>query len=278
VIGVYHSIVGLPRSGKTTFLAAFWHLVNAGEVSTTLALSKLVGDHRHLNAIWEAWRRGDEVAHTSLAGEAIVSIHLQDIGTGRDVTLGFPDLDGESFRQQVQRRICNTAYVNGLDGPGGILLFIMADGPIDGVTLTDLSAVLEGAADHKGSSREWTPHLLPQQVQLVELLQFLQRPPFHRRRRRVAVVVSAWDAVLTPRPSPNEWLEREYPLLHQFLQTNTASFDLRVYGVSAQGCDLKSDQKEELLKGVPSERVQCIGPDGESHDLTDPVAWLTVED
>ena len=33
----YHSIVGLPGSGKTTYLAAVWHVIDAGEVSTKLA-------------------------------------------------------------------------------------------------------------------------------------------------------------------------------------------------------------------------------------------------
>ena len=69
--------------------------------------------------------------------------------------------------------------------------------------------------------------------QIVELLQFLQRRPFNRRRRRVAVMVSAWDVVPEPRPDPARWLEREFPLLFQFLVTNSNSFEFRAYGMSA---------------------------------------------
>ncbi len=45
-------IIGLPASGKTTFLAALWHLVTARDVDTVLRFGTLrVGDAAHLNAI-----------------------------------------------------------------------------------------------------------------------------------------------------------------------------------------------------------------------------------
>lgn len=38
-----HTIIGMPNSGKTTFLAALWHLVTSGEVKSSLALDHLEG-------------------------------------------------------------------------------------------------------------------------------------------------------------------------------------------------------------------------------------------
>ena len=280
MIPQYHSIIGLPRSGKTTFLAALWHLIDAGEVSTKLVLDKLVGDHQHLNKIVEAWRRCEEVPHTSMAAEVSVSIHVREQSTGRAAILGFPDLSGESFERQLTTRTCRPTYIENFEDAGGILLFLNADRAHDGLTILDLGPVLEGVPDAErlGQISEWSQKLVPEQVQLVELLQFLLRPPFRRGKRRIAVIVSAWDVVPEPRPSPADWLARELPLLNQFLVTNSGSFEFQVYGVSAQGGDVTSERRQELLRRTPSERIECQGPSAGEHDLTSPIVWLTAED
>lgn len=112
------------------------------------------------------------------------------------------------------------------------------------------------------------------QVNLVELLQFLQVAPFQRVTRRIAVVVSAWDTIQNPSLEPAQWFERELPFLHQFLISNPECFHFQVYGVSAQGGDVKTDRKNELIEQIPSTRIQCVGPDTDPHDLTSPIAWL----
>jgi len=90
--------------------------------------------------------------------------------------------------------------------------------------------------------------------------------------------VSAWDVLPHPQPTPEEWVQRELPLLHQFLSTNRESFDSRIYGVSAQGGNVRSSPaKQELLHKTPSERIQCVGVHPDVHDLTDPVLWLMEE-
>jgi hypothetical protein len=116
--------------------------------------------------------------------------------------------------------------------------------------------------------------MVPAQVRLVELLQFLQQRPFVRRRRRLAVVVSAWDLNRNPSLTPESWLRRELPLLDQFLSTNSDHFEVRVYGVSAQGGEFDGDERQALLKRAPSERVRCEGPAVDANDLTGPVLWL----
>lgn len=277
----YHAILGLPRSGKTTFLAALWHLIDAGEVATQLVLEKLVGDHAHLNSIVDAWRKCTEVPRTSMAGETTVSIFARTAAGDKAIVLEFPDLSGESFKEQFRTRSCSPAYVEGYERDGGVLLFVNADRPSDGMSLLDIPA--DGASEVAGAVLEaemetpWSADMVPEQVQLVELLQFLISPPFMRRRRRLALVVSAWDTVGGPKPTPDEWLGRELPLLHQFLRSNAAFFETRVYGVSAQGGDVKGDQRADLLKLLPSERIECVGDGVVPHDLTAPLLWLSED-
>jgi hypothetical protein len=276
----YHSILGLPGSGKTTYLAALWHIIDAGEVATKLVLDKLTGDNAYLNKIVDAWRRCEEVPHTSMQDEKKVTIYVDAPATGQKIALRFPDLSGESFEQQFATRRCAPDYIEGLNGIGGILLFVSANRPSDGITLADIAPAVADAdepAEPRGE-QEWTADFVPEQVRLVDLLQFLLRPPFLRRPRRLAVVISAWDVVLIPKPAPEEWLARERPFLHQFLTNNPDSFRVRVYGISAQGGDVTGDQRAELLRQTPSGRIECVGSGGDPHDLTAPVLWLTGED
>ncbi|HDR8996994.1 TPA: hypothetical protein QDB01_002923 [Burkholderia vietnamiensis] len=273
---LYHSILGLPRSGKTTFLAALWHLIDAGEVETKLVLDKLVGDHAYLNNIVHAWRRCEEVPRTPRAAETNVAIHVHEPATGRKVVLGFPDLSGESFEDQFASRRCKAEYVEGFARNGGILLFVNADRPQDGMTLVDIGPVVAGDAEAPVAAEEqvWTPALVPEQVRLVDLLQFLQRPPFVRCERRLALCVSAWDVLGNSTLSPEQWVSRELPFLYQFLKNNPGSFNTRFYGISAQGGDVKGELRSELARQTPSRRIRCVGPDSDDHDLTAPLLWL----
>ena len=280
---VRHLIAGLPRSGKTTFLAAFWHLMNAGEVSTKLELDRLTGEHQYLNTIAESWRRCEEVLHTSLQNEKkSLSIHVCNPSTNHKATLVFPDLSGESFKRQVELRRCRHSYLDACDASDGLLLFVTADHTKDDLSVLDVTSMTNGneANSEENSTQvvEWSPELIPEQVQLVELLQFLQCPPFQRRRRRLAVIVSAWDVQTNPKLTPEDWVRRELPFLHQFLSTNGASFEFQIYGVSAQGGSVRSPEvREQLLRQTASERIECIGPHTGPHDLTSPILWLMEE-
>lgn len=271
-----HSIIGLPRSGKTTFLAVLWHLITANEVSSKFALNQLIGEHTHLNTIADAWLKCEEVPRTSMAAETKVSMRVKEVATGKEAILHFPDLSGESFELQLSSRSCTPDYIEGLEGNGGVLLFVTADRASDGMAILDIPPLVEGesVAEKPEEHKEWKPEMVPTQVNLVELLQFLQRHPFKRTTRRIAIIVSAWDVIAIPDLNPVQWLERELPLLHQFLITNSSSFNFRVYGVSAQGGDVKTDRRNELAMKMPSTRISCVGYETDPHDLTSPLAWL----
>jgi hypothetical protein len=275
---IYHTIIGLTSSGKTTYLAALWHLLDAGEVATKLVLDKLVGDHKHLNTIVEAWRRCEKAKRTSIAAEATVAVHVHEPATGQKIVLDFPDLSGESFERQITTRKANRAYVDGYDHEGGIMLFVNADRALDGLTILEVNSMSGKAPklNEEPKPIEWAPKYIPEQVQLVELLQFTRRPPFTRRKRRIAVVISAWDVLGRTKLTPQLWLSRELPLLHQYLISNSESFEQNVYGISAQGGDVTTGARAGLLEKIPSERIRCVCGGSESHDLTEPLIWLST--
>ncbi|WP_061209304.1 TRAFAC clade GTPase domain-containing protein [Leptospira borgpetersenii] len=279
----FHTIIGLPASGKTTFLAALWHLIDSGEgEQPDLKLDKLVGDNKYLNTIVEYWRKCQKVPRTSQQIESELLLHLHHEKINRKITLGFSDLSGEAFDSQVFRRKCKNTYIENFNKDGGILFFITANKIEDGLAIRDFSELIKND-DSESEAVSWKPEFIPADVKQVELLQFLQKPPFLRRQRRMAVLISAWD-VITHSIVPEKWLEQEYPLFYQFINSNRESFDFRVYGISAQGGDISHEPtarnsiRKKLLEKIPSERIQCISADYQGNDLTSPICWLSEDD
>ncbi|MEB2870951.1 TRAFAC clade GTPase domain-containing protein [Pseudomonas rhizosphaerae] len=284
-------IMGLPASGKTTFLAALWHLVESEETECRLVMDHFRGDFTYLNNIADAWRNFKKVPRTSQTGDTDVTIYLHDRVTGARGKALFPDLAGEIFDLQVEERRCRREFVEQADAEDGILFFISTDVKEDGLSIIDLNARLPKDAAGNISSLEfpqelgevgtpvkvpeWEPKFLPAQVRVVQLLSDLLRPPFNHRSRKLAFMISAWDLVRDQGHSPEQWLAKNMPLVDQFLRTNGMSFTYQVYGISAQGVRLDDDAAvDDATKMVPSRRVQIVRHDGEGHDLTAPIVWL----
>lgn len=289
-------IMGLPASGKTTFLAALWHLVGADETECRLKLDGYKGDLQYLNLIAGAWRTFQHVPRTSQIGDTNVTIQLINCDTNQSSAVIFPDLAGETFDRQVEERRCRTEFIEGFINEDGILFFINADVKEDTLSVNELNSrmpvknaqeVTGGKANPTESAeaisppilREWEPKLLPAQVKIVQLLSDLVRPPFTPRNRKLAVLISAWDLTKDMCLTPRQWLTHNMPFVDQFLTANDDFFKHQVYGVSAQGVDLTDDTAvDEIANLTPSRRIQIVGPEGEGHDLTEPLVWLMSAD
>jgi hypothetical protein len=248
-------------------------------------LDRYEGDFVYLNQIAEAWRTFRKVPRTSQVGNVDVTIHLVDRKTAVKAAAYFPDLAGETFDAQVEVRRCRPEFVEGVVEDDGILFFISADVKGEGLSVVELNAMMPpGAVSEAGTPAaelpppapiEWEPKLVPAQVRIVQLLSDLQRTPFEPRRRRLAVIVAAWDLTRGSGLEPVEWLASKMPLVEQFLRTNGESFEHRVYGVSAQGIRLDDAAAvSEAAKLTPSRRIEIVGPEGTGYDLTSPLVWL----
>lgn len=284
-------VMGLPESGKTTFLAALWHLIEADETECSLVLDDYDGDWAYLNKIAEAWRTFNKVPRTSQIGNMNVSFKLLNRSTGVRGTAYFPDLAGEVFDKQVIERRCRPEFVAEVSADDGILFFISANVTEDTLSVVELNArlgmpqsdtsSLEGQdpdvqtedIDH---GREWQQDIIPKQVKIVQILSDLLRPPFEQRTRRIAILISAWDLASSMNLNPKAWLARHMPLVDQFLRTNNGSFHHEIFGVSAQGVSLENAEAVSQAAKLPSpsNRIQIVGPYATGHDLTVPLTWL----
>jgi hypothetical protein len=220
-----------------------------------------------------------------------VSLFLNDARTGDIIDLNLPDLSGELFRLQWATRKATTRYAAFASESSGVMLFIHpvmvkktplislpADKPVPPppVQSVSVAAPTEEAApdDQAVRAKPWSPDLSPTQVQLVELLQFVNwlHPP--DKSARVAVIVSAWDLIHDP-VLPISWLENRLPLLFQFLVANADRRPFRIFGVSALGGDLEKDLAQLQNESVPARRIKVVDSGLQPHkDLTAPIRFL----
>jgi hypothetical protein len=280
--------VGLPGSGKTTFLAALWHVLDDRSSQTSLTLKGLSVDRTYLNQIAEDWQACSQVQRTKLEPEELVVLTLAN-SAGHTFELTVPDLSGEAFEQQLVDRKIAVRHRDSIQRATGLVLFVHPRVK-DGTQLTylrRLQAVVEGAPDASadpgggaasGEIEPWSIEKLPTQVKLVELLQFALA--YAQKKVRIAVVISAWDLVEKTSPTaPNEYLTREMPLLQQFLEANDDLLDHSVFGVSAQGGDITVDEQKKALLDFDDalKRIKVLHGTETSQDITKPIAWLLRE-
>lgn len=277
-------IIGLPESGKTTFLAALWHLITERDVDTELRFHTLKeGGASHLNEIAARWRDAKVQDRTAIGGNRVVSVNLKD-ANDTPVRVTFPDVPGEAYRRMWEDRDCEPEIAEILQS-GGVLLFIHAD------AITPPRWVVDEVAQSKalglevpnGQEVPWHPRLAPTQVQLVGLLQLLRSEPLDVGPRKLAIMLSAWDKAEDERLAPNAYLEAKLPLLAQYLRSGADAWTYRIYGLSAQGgeydqLDSAAAQRPEAeaLRRLdqPSTRIRLVECGPATHDLTEPLAWL----
>lgn len=290
------SIVGLPGSGKTTFLAALWELVNERRVTKVLAFDSIGdNDQSYLRKIVGVWRKATEQARTRLTGLSAVKMNLRD-HDGNVVEVAMPDAPGEDFRAMWEDRELGRVLGESL-ADGNIMLLL------NGNKVKAPAWVTERAAQRKATGRtladapakDWHPSVAPTQVQLVDLLQLISHVPVGRAGRKIVVMISAWDKVEREGLTPDSFLTQKLPLLAQYLQAGRDGWTTRVYGVSAQGgvydsneanahqVDGEAQKKKatnsreaERLREVDiaANRIRLVFAKGESNDLTEPLQWL----
>lgn len=277
-------LMGLPATGKTTLVAALWHLVESKEVERSLSLQRLEGDRTALNQLRDLWMNATAPERTEQDTAQPVVLQLVPTACGAPFSLHIPDMAGETYRSQWVHRQWTQEHAERVEKADGILLAIHTK--IRKPTLLcEIQSAFNGeppqppAGKKTGkpaSARAWEPEHASTQVMLVDLLQFAVAARTGREPLRVAVLFTAWDLVPAPVPKPEDWLEQELPLLAQYLHSNAGLLTIRCYGVSAQGGDYTKAAERRALADqlLHSERINITGPDCAPHDLTAPIFWL----
>ncbi|MEJ7558211.1 MAG: hypothetical protein WKF66_07870 [Pedobacter sp.] len=306
------SIIGLPASGKTTYIAALWALMLNNSPHCSLRLHSLKsGNQQYLNKISEAWLSFSEIGRTFLAkdvGEVVMNLQYKD--SQEVAVLNIPDFFGELFDAHFKDREWTEDYFHLMKTSHQLILFVdpyhennIARTIMDERQILeqygDLEDVMEESAKQKQRGKEENKesgkvdtkesksplanakiyqHInSSNQVKLVEILQYLLFSLSRAEPSKVAIVVSKWDKVMEnfPNKRPDEVVKSNLPLLYQFLYCNTSDLIFKFFGVSAQGVDYdNTDGLDEFVKMLPEDRVNIFDGANYSKDIATPITWL----
>ena len=278
-----HVMVGLPDTGKSTFLAALCNVVNVGDVPGSLRLERLEGNRAYVNGIWDDWLRFKKLERTKLLeNPSMTSMILRDSTGQRTVEVVFPDIAGEQFRQVFEKDRKwpkNTSETVGK--ANGYLVFLHPDQVVEPISIISVKRNAE-TGDAESTPEEIHPWSISESctaVKLIDLIQSLLRVKERTEIVPLAIVISAWDivekrqALINPQ-TPEQWFQDRLPLLQQYLKANPECLRHAIFGISALGGDLEDD-KERLQKILlPSQRIRVHFNGRISNDITLPIKWL----
>jgi hypothetical protein len=307
-------MMGLPESGKSTFVAALWQVARSADVPEAMTLGTLKGDYSYIISLHKRWSEGLTLDRTEVGEEGIISIPLKSRSQksipADEIELILPDLSGESFDQQWEKRTMLTEYHTHLTEATGLLLFVHSQkfnpGELLGLNTEELGKILIFDDDEKEVSEakvemkdpagrdeieddiqpedasaplakpvEFDPHKVPTQTKVVDLLQQAFWLAGRGRIQKVALIISAWDLVKDRIASPSEWLYTAMPLLSQYLKSNGEQFSYRIYGVSGQGHEYSKESRVALTgERDPSKRIKVIDRTIVNNNITAPLQWL----
>lgn len=278
-------MIGMPSSGKTTYLVSLTNMLMFGEQKTLLTLKNcdIPEGLENIQDEIENFNKFRPVGRTLRSAGSWIELPLSD-RRGDKVQLRIPDLSGEIFLDLVLERRLKKDIATHLREADALLFFLNINTmtkdqliPVNGETAIGIiergyeDSVLESAKALPGENGMQVGHQVTQS-DLVELFQCVHY--LANKRIRVKLIISAWDSIekqLKPEhQTPEKYMEKSLPLLSQFLSSNPDRIDCEIWGVSAQGFDFSNQEElEKCLMDDIGNHARVITPEGqETHDLT----------
>lgn len=259
-------ILGLPESGKTTFLGALAFTIENAESGTMMYEIDEIGDFRYLYDLANVWSSCEKMARTNFGQYENITLFLKDQQYNK-IQLVLPDQSGEEFKRVIENRMMTEVMQKDILESDNIFVFVNPHNMSQDVMLDDIPDELRQKFGNVRNDLENI--IMHEQVQYVMLLQDIGR--IRKKRTKLKIVISAWDAYNTDK-KPQELLKIKMPLLWQYLMTNKHLFECEYWGISAQGGNLDvQDEKDRLLDYEnPIERITVVGQRKleNIHDLT----------
>lgn len=262
-------LVGLPGSGKTTFIAALWHILNGKK--HLLKLNYRQSDRKYLEEIYAKWAAFEEIerSNTSTFNSIELDIIKNDNGV---LKLNFPDVSGELYKDIYNSRTISNNLSETMININSILLFIhpislKVDRYIGDVVKPN--EVDESHVEEKDLSNSTNFDISQSQAIITDLVIALKNK---NKIKNIAVIVSAWDTI--EGFTPEKYIKEICPLFHMFLKNSGIKY--KIWGVSAQGGDYENNQDMEQIQEYEdlTERIRIVDCEGENNDISLPLNWL----
>ena len=272
-------IIGLPETGKTTYIAALWHILDKGGDDTEVFLKELPENREYLNQIRDTWLELKNQERTKESQIKKIELKIGLKGKSDSISLRFPDVSGEVFNSQWEYRIVKQDYVDLMKDVENVILFVHSTQIKKPILISEIDEIFpiehQGTDEYKVKEhiQAWNIEDAPTQVIIVELLQFLKSIS-NKKVKKITIFISAWDlARETHEETPEHWLINELPLVYQVLESHNGDIDYKVFGISAQGGDYEKDINSLQVKD-PLERIFFQESRSISNNLAIPLLWL----
>lgn len=235
-------LIGGPDAGKSNFLFRFWLAIR--EKSNPLLLPD------GPPPIAEYLNRG---AAKLLAGEFEIhtprgtfeNCQIPVIAGGEKAVVVVPDRPGEEWSRIYMERRIPDEWLGRLSANTTCLILVRAhsdanQAPLDWISVQHFHG---NEGNLMGPARQDLS--TPTQVVLVDWIQIISRilrsRPAGVIRPKIGVVISAWDLLSEGEQAagPRPYLKDQYPLLSDFLESNSEKLDIEIFGMSLFGGDPK---------------------------------------
>ena len=256
-------LLGLPETGKSTFIGTLWHFVEEPSIEYVREAS-LPGERRHAQELAEHVRELTEITRTHHDADERFEVPVEFPRSGT-VTLVIPDRSGEQLEGLVQRRVWPELLREEVVQASAVMLFVHPSVITPPLELHLLPGVPSGeeALEYKNPSACTAAQLIDGLEEVLEAMR--DRWPV-----RVAVVISAFD--LADGDTPEQWLDLRLPAIASMLRNDPARVQSAVFGVCAQG-GAREDAEEVKQRGDLHERAWARSAGGSDIPFSEPVGW-----
>lgn len=296
-------MIGMPSSGKTTYLASLCRLLLYGgkETGWKLDVKDVPEGFERVQILIKNINSYKAVKRTY--GLELNNVALSLYNQNQEwMQFVVPDSSGEIFRDLVYDRRIASSIMDQIVESDMLLFFININTmiPEERIKLGEKSAIkqlneeqgnktiqsvtnkveehigdkekVQAESEEQVENKREEQKKYNNQSALVELLQSIIYLVPHSLNIRF--VISAWDLVekelKQDKIIPEEYIKIKLPLLYQYLKFNSKLIDYEIWGVSAQGGDF--DDKDDLkkLQSDNGEDYVCVvdGKADTSKDLT----------
>lgn len=284
-------MIGMPSSGKTTYLASLCRLLLYGgqETGWKLDVKDVPEGFERVQILIKNINSYKAVKRTY--GLELNNVALSLYNQNQEwMQFVVPDSSGEIFRDLVYDRRISSNIMDQIVESDMLLFFINVNTMIseeriklgeksaikqlneeqgDKVTQSAEDIVEEYARDRENEqikskeqvkNKEKEQKKYNNQSALVELLQIIIYLVPHSLNIRF--VISAWDLVekefKQDKVTPKEYIKIKLPLLYQYLEFNSKLIDYEIWGVSAQGGDFDDEDDLKKLQSNNGEDYICV--------------------
>ena len=284
-------MIGMPSSGKTTYLASLCRLLLYGgqETGWKLDVKDVPEGFERVQILIKNINSYKAVKRTY--GLELNNVALSLYNQNQEwMQFVVPDSSGEIFRDLVYDRRIASNIMDHIVESDMLLFFINVNTMIweeriklgeksaikqlneeqgDKVTQSAEDIVEEYARDRENEqikskeqvkNKEKEQKKYNNQSALVELLQIIIYLVPHSLNIRF--VISAWDLVekefKQDKVTPKEYIKIKLPLLYQYLEFNPKLIDYEIWGVSAQGGDFDDEDDLKKLQSNNGEDYICV--------------------